>query len=80
MNFRVDDPLVVPFTKESPFLIPFMKTFAMMRRVGVLSDIYKNYQSHEVKQCSSGLVNKSNIIQHNFFHDNLIPKTFLGSL
>ena len=54
--FRVDDPLVVPFTKESPFLIPFKKTFSMMRRVGVLTDIFKNYQPHEVKQCSSGMV------------------------
>ena len=54
--YRVDDPLIVPFTKESPFLIPFMRTFASMRRVGVLSDIIKSYKSQEVKQCSSGLV------------------------
>ena len=47
---------MVPFTKESPFLIPFKKTFSMMRRVRVLTDIFKNYQPHEVKQCSSGMV------------------------
>ena len=52
----MDDPLIVPFTKESPFLIPFMRTFASMRRVGVLSDIIKSYKSQEVKQCSTGMV------------------------
>ena len=46
----------MPFTKESPFLIPFMRTFASMRRVGVLSDIIKSYKSQEVKQCSTGMV------------------------
>ena len=56
MLFRVDDPLVVPFPFESPFYIPFMQTFAMMRRFGILSDIIKSYQSNEVKQCGSHLV------------------------
>ena len=68
----MDDPLIVPFTKESPFLIPFMRTFASMRRVGVLSDIIKSYKSQEVKQCSTGMVCDETLKLFRFFSFRLL--------
>ena len=53
------NPLIIPFTKESPFTNAFKKTFETMRRVGILSDILKNYKTSEKTQCGSPKVSKS---------------------
>ena len=51
-TYRVDQPKVIPFTREGPFVNAFKKSFEKMRKVGILSDIIKRYETKEEVECA----------------------------
>ena len=67
VHFRVDDPIVIPFTLESPFISTFKKSFETMRRVGVLTDIMRRYRQSETSVCGSPKVRNQKKLHFSMF-------------
>ena len=51
--FRFNDPMVIPYAKESPFKRPMNEAFEKMRSFGILSDILQKYEPIKDDSCGN---------------------------